>query len=89
VTSQFIALFKFRRKPNAKDFADVKKTVAEAQKEGVKIHFQYWTLGRYDSVWVIEARSEKQAMKFLLGGPSFAVSETLVAVPREQAVELL
>jgi len=86
---QFVVLFKFRRKPTPKDFADVKKTVEAAQKEGVKIHMQYWTLGRYDSVWVVEARSEKQAMKFLLSGPTFAVSETLVAVPREQAIQLL
>ncbi len=86
---QFVSLYKFRRKPTKKDFADTAKTVAAAKKEGVKIRMQYWTLGRWDAVWVTEAKNEKQAMKFLLRAGPLASSETLVAVPRDQAVELL
>ena len=65
---QFVILFKFRGKPTSKEFADSKKIAAEAAKKGVKIQMQYWTLGRFDSLWVVEAKSEKQAMKYLLSG---------------------
>ena len=41
------------------------KTVEELEKQGIKFQ-SYWTLGRYDAIHVIEAPSEKDAMKILL-----------------------
>jgi uncharacterized protein with GYD domain len=68
------------------------KLAEEMTKEkGFKILCNYWTLGRYDSVAIFEAPTEKDAMKFLLKGAKLgtASSETLVAIPRDEAVELL
>jgi uncharacterized protein with GYD domain len=45
--------------------------------------------GRYDSVTIIEAPSEKEAMKALLLFQDVVKTETLVAVPRKEALELI
>ena len=49
----------------------------------------YWTLGRYDAVSIIEAPSEKDAMKQLLTFVGIIDTETMTAVPREEAIKLL
>ena len=41
----------------------------------------YWTLGRYDGVAIIEAPSEKAAMKAILSFQNLINTETMVAVP--------
>jgi len=56
---------------------------------GVKVLGFYWTLGRYDSVLIVEAPDEKTAMKMLLQVGDQIATETLVAVPREEAIKLL
>jgi uncharacterized protein with GYD domain len=56
--------------------------------QGIKVRV-YWTLGRYDAVSIIEAPTEKDAMKMLLGFQGLIDTETLVAVPREEATKLL
>ena len=64
------------------------KTLAELEKQGIKMRI-YWTLGRYDAVSIIEAPTEKDAMKILLPFVDILDSETMVAVPREEAIKLL
>jgi len=49
----------------------------------------YWTLGRYDAVSFVEAPTEKDAMKMLIGCSGLVDTETMVAVPREEAIKLL
>ena len=49
----------------------------------------YWTLGRYDAVVVLEAPTEKDAMKVFLPWQDIISTETMVAVPREEAIKLL
>jgi len=49
----------------------------------------YWTLGRYDAVSIIEAPTEKDAMKSLLPLVDLVDTETMVAVPRDEAIQLL
>ena len=49
----------------------------------------YWTLGRYDAVVVFEALSEKEAMKMSIEISDWVKTETLVAIPRAEAVKLL
>jgi uncharacterized protein with GYD domain len=46
-------------------------------------------LGRYDVVTIIEAQSEKEAMKALLRFQDVVETETLVAVPSEEAIKLI
>ena len=49
----------------------------------------YWTVGRYDSVWIFEAPSEKEAVKVGISIGEVASSQTMVALPRDEAVKLL
>jgi len=62
-----------------------------AQKWGVKVHSNFWTLGRYDAVWITEAPDEKTAMKVTMWSPlvNNVATETLVAVSRDEAVSWL
>jgi uncharacterized protein with GYD domain len=81
-----ITLAKFRRKPTKED---VPKLAQNIQGIGGKILSAYWTLGHYDAVVTIEAADEKAAMKALLQFGDFIATETLVAIPRDEATKLL
>jgi uncharacterized protein with GYD domain len=86
----FITLIKWKQSPkNLQGTVDeFTKTIKELEKQGIKMRI-YWTLGRYDAVSIIEAPSEKDAMKQLLPFVDIVDSETMVAVPREEAIKLL
>jgi uncharacterized protein with GYD domain len=87
----FIALVKWKDLPTEKLLAgmnQVSKTIEELEKKGIKISL-YWTLGRYDAVAMIEAPTEKDAMKILIGFRDIVDTETMVAVSREEAVKLV
>ena len=60
----------------------------EAKKKGLNFRVNL-TLGRYDAVFIIEAPTEKDAMKMLLRRQLMFDTETMVAVPREEAIKLL
>lgn len=64
------------------------KSIEELEKQGIKLRM-FWTLGRYDAVNIIEASTEKDAMKLLLKFQGLIETETLTAVPREEAIKLL
>ncbi len=86
----FISLGKFRKKPT-KDMTDdvTKMTKDIAEKEGIKILSFYWTLGRYDTVVTMDAPDEKAAMKMNLMVSDFVSTQTMVALPREEAIKLV
>jgi len=52
---------------------------------GIKSHNVLYTLGRYDLVILYEAPNEKNAMATSLVWADKAATETLVAIPREEA----
>jgi len=83
----FISLIKFRKK--AKEVVEAGNKILKNLPSGVKIIGTYWTLGRYDSVWIFEAPSEKEAIKLGIAVGEVARSQTLVAVSREEALKLL
>ncbi|MDD1768300.1 MAG: GYD domain-containing protein [Methanomassiliicoccales archaeon] len=56
-------------------------------KEGIKVREMCMTLGRYDSLWIFEAPDEKAAMKVAMAGTDLATFETLVAIPRDEAMK--
>ena len=85
----FVGLARFRKKPDKKDIGDTTKIIAEWKAKGINMLNWYWTLGRYDAVVVFEAKSEKDAMKMSIALSEWITSETLVAIPREEAVKLL
>ncbi len=86
----FVSLGKFRKKPTKEMTDEVSKmTVEMAKKEGIKILSFYWTLGRYDTVVTMEAPDEKAAMKMNLMVNDFVSTQTMVALPREEAIKLV
>ena len=85
----FICLSKLKAKPTKQSVAQSSKLFEQAVKEGAKIIGLYWTLGRYDSVLILEAPDEKAAMRAALRWGDTLSTETLVAVPREEALKLV
>jgi uncharacterized protein with GYD domain len=85
----FVGLSKFRKKPDKKDIGDTTKIIAEWKAKGINMLNWYWTLGRYDAVVVLEAPSEKEVMKMSIALSEWVKTETLVAIPRAEAVKLL
>jgi uncharacterized protein with GYD domain len=85
----FINLGKFRKKPSKEDAGDTAKMVEEFKKKGIKVLNWYWTLGRYDTVFIFQAASEKEAMKLATDISEWVATETLVAIPREEAIKIL
>jgi uncharacterized protein with GYD domain len=86
---KFICLAKFRSKPTKETIAQSQKLFDQMAKEGGKILGMYWTLGRYDTVIITEGQDEKAAMRSLLRWGDIVSTETLVAVSREDALNLL
>jgi uncharacterized protein with GYD domain len=85
----FISLGKIRKKPS-KEMSEQATTVMDNIKSmGIKIIGWYWTLGRYDTAVIFEAANEKEALKTSLAVSEFVATETLVAIPREEAIKLL
>lgn len=85
----FISLAKFRRKPTKDMLAQASKLFEQMTKEGAKILAQYWTLGRYDAITIVEGPDEKTAMRALLRWGDLLATETLVTVSREEATKLV
>jgi uncharacterized protein with GYD domain len=83
----FISLNKFRGKATKANIERSNKVLASDP--NVKVLSFYWTLGRYDSVLIVEAPDEKTVMKMLTKVGDYAATETMVAIPREEAVKLL
>ena len=61
----------------------------DIKQKGIRIIGFYWTLGRYDTVMILEAPNEKEAMKLSIGAADVVTTETMVAMPREEAIKLL
>ncbi len=81
----FITLVKFRRKPTK---AEVDSAPQNIQAAGIKILSSYWTLGRFDAIVTTEAPDEKTVMKAFSSLMETASTETLVAIPRSEAIKL-
>jgi uncharacterized protein with GYD domain len=85
----FISLCKFRKKPTKEMVAQTTKLFEQITKEGNKIVAQYYTLGRYDVISILEGKDEKTALKHLIRFGDMLSSETLIAVPREEALKFI
>ena len=85
----FVSLCKFRKKPTEETTGDATKLIEDFKKKGIKVLNWYWTLGRYDVVFIFEAASEREAMKTATDISEWVTTETLVAIPRQEAINLL
>jgi len=61
----------------------------EAKKRGMKLLGFYWTLGRYDTILIVEASNEKEIMKLSIEAADMVTTETMVAIARDEATKLL
>jgi len=80
---------KFKEQPTPEMLEDIAKMMEQSEEHGGKMLGVYWTLGRYDVVCVHECVDLKTAMKGLIGFSKYMSTETLVAMPREEAMELV
>ena len=85
----FITLTKFKQRPTKENIAESQKFFEMAEKEGCKFLSSYYTMGQYDSLVIGEAPDEKTYMKALLRWQGQLSTETLVAVPMEEARKLV
>lgn len=88
IAVQFIVLIKLRTKMT-KDLVKRVNKIKEAKPAGFTIHSIFWALGRYDVVWYVEAPDEKAVMSILMQFGDAVTTETLIAVPREEALKML
>ena len=84
----FITLFNLKESPKKEQVNQATKGLENLETQGIKMRV-YWTLGRYDGVAIIEAPTEKDAMKATLSFQNLINTETMVAVPRNEAIKLL
>lgn len=85
----FINLCKFKKKPTKETTAQGAKIIEERVKAGMKVLGWYWTLGRYDVVFIAEGKDEKAAMSTAIKLSDLVSTETMVALTREEALKLL
>jgi uncharacterized protein with GYD domain len=84
----FVTMFNLKQPPKKESTDQATKRLEKLEKQGIKMRV-YWTLGRYDGVAITEAPTEKDAMKAILSFQNLVATETMVAVPREEAIKLL
>jgi len=84
----FIVLAKLRGKITPEFTAATQKAL-KSPPPGLKIHNVFCTLGQYDYVIIYEAPNEKEAMKMGIAWTEFCETQTMVAIPSEEAQKLL
>ena len=89
VRTIFVSLAKWRKKPTKEVIAEMDRNWEHLKREGGNLLQAYWTFGRYDAVVILEAPNEKTALKALMRGGDYLSIETLLAIPRAEAVKLL
>ena len=83
----FIVLAKLKGKISPAFMEATEKALKSPPPE-LNIHNVFWTLGQYDFVIIYEAPSEKAAIKMGTEWMEFCDTQTLVAVPNEEAKQM-
>jgi len=83
----FIVLAKMRGEITPEFQAATKKALTTPP-PGLKIRNVFWTLGQYDFVIVYEAPSEKEAIMMGTQWGKFCETQTMVAMPQEEAQQI-
>ncbi len=84
----FIYLLKWKQSITKEVVDKFSKIYADLEKKGIKLQL-YWTIGHYNFVIIMDAPSEKDAMKLLIPLVDAGDLETMTAIPREEAIKLL
>ena len=80
----FIVLAKMKGELT-REFQEATKKALTSPPQGLKIHNVFWTLGEYDFVILYEAPNEKVAIKMGTAWGKFCETQTMVAIPHEEA----
>ena len=92
--ARYVSLVRFTEKGAAQIKDSTKRARAfddAAQKAGIEIVGQYWTIGSYDGILIVEAKSERSALHWLLELVSRGnvKTETLQAFNAEEFEEIV
>lgn len=84
-----IVLVKFKK--SAKEVAEYGNRVIKNTPAHIRVKAAYWTMGRYDAVWIVEAPNDEKLFDWFLksGRLDIARTETMVALTRDKAVKML
>ena len=80
-------MIKFKKKTS--DVVEAGKEIMQNLPSGIKMVGTYWTLGKFDAVWIYEAPSEKEAIKLGVMASEVMRFQTMTAVSRDEAMKLL
>ena len=83
----FISMIKFKK--SVSEVVETGKQVMNSLPSGIKMIGTYWTLGKFDAVWIYEAPSEKDAMRLGILTSNVMRLQTMTALSREDAMKLL
>jgi len=83
----FVVLAKIRGEITP-EFQEATQKAMKSPPPGLKIHNVFWTLGQYDFVIIYEAPNEKAAVMMGASWAKFCETQTLVAVPQEEAQKM-
>jgi uncharacterized protein with GYD domain len=84
----FIFLLKWKQALTKEQLDKFTKLYADLKKQGAKLQM-YWTLGHFNFVCIMDAASEKDAIKLMPPFADVAEVEALTAIPRDEAIKLL
>ena len=92
--ARYISLIRFTEKGSAQIKDSIQRAQAfdeAAEKAGIKIVGQYWTIGSYDGVLIVEAESERNALHWLTELASYGnvKPETMQAFDAEEFKDIV
>jgi len=87
LTVFFVVLAKLKVKISPAFMESTEKAL-KSPPPGMKIHNVFWTLGQYDFIIIYEAPNEKAAIKMGTAWVEFCDTQTLVAVPNDEAKKM-
>lgn len=85
----FVILGRWKEKMSKATVEQANVLIKKNSDEGIKFIGQYWTLGSYDFVSIVEAKDEKTQMKAMMQWNHLLSTESLVAIPRAEAIKLV
>ena len=86
-----IAIVLVTFKKSAKEVAEYGSRVLKNVPKHIRIKETYWTMGRYDAVWIVDAPNEEKLFEWFLkvGRIDIARTETMMAITRDKAMKIL
>jgi uncharacterized protein with GYD domain len=85
----FVILGKWKEKMSKATVDQANTLIKKMNEMGIKFIGQYWTLGSYDFVSIVEAKDEKTQMNAMMQWSHLISTESLTAIPRQEAIKLV